>query len=252
MSLPPQSLSLGRNTPRIGDAPNGSAARRTINARFLVIDDHPVVSFALSHIIASHAGWEVVQQVTFLQDAKRLCEADCPNVALLDLILPGECGLEFLSWASVRRPSMRCVVYSIQPDSIYASTCIRAGAAGYVGKQASVESLVATIEQVLDGHLSVNGRVLDRDAVAFVRGRQTEGIESLSQRELEVLNLLGQGLSNRRIAEVIHRSAKTVETHRYRISRKLNVPNGPELVHFALQHRLANEQLTPLSPHNGV
>lgn len=215
---------------------------------FLIVDDHPVVCFALKHLLSSQPGWRVMGNVSTLQEARETCMAQSPRVVLLDLMFPGECGLEFLGWLHGRMSSTIPIVYSIQPEAVYSHACIRAGAAGYVGKGASVEALVSTISLALRGETVVNGQVVNQRTTRFVRSASAGGIDSLSRRELEVLNLIGQGLSNKRIAQILCRSAKTVESHRYRIARKLKVINGPELVHFALQHQIASDLMPmPLS-----
>ncbi len=211
--------------------------------RFLIVDDHPVVSFAMQHLLSSQDGWQVVGHAGTPNDAVAILNKLGVDAVLLDLLFPGESGLEFLSWLHRERPQTAAVVYSIQPEEVYASRCLRAGASGYVSKDASVDTLLTTIRQVLDGQSSVNGKIMNDQVKGFVRSSNARGIEKLSLRELEVLNLLGQGMSNKRIASLLCRSVKTIETHRYRISRKLNIGNGPELVHLALQHRLAAEMM---------
>ncbi|MDX9911451.1 MAG: response regulator transcription factor [Phycisphaerales bacterium] len=220
-------------------------------ASFLLVDDHPVVIHALRHIIHSRPGWKVVSQCETPEQARTACREFRPDIVFLDLMFPGESGLDFLGWLHAELPRTRSIVYSIQPDTVYAPTCIRAGAAGYVGKSVPVEVIVTTASMVLEGSTVVNGNVINRRAAGFAGGTAVCGLNQLSRRELEVLNLIGQGYSNKRIAEIICRSAKTVESHRYRISRKLKIDNGPALMRFAMQHQLANEAIAQ-AVHRGV
>lgn len=208
------------------------------SATFLIVDDHPVVSFALQQLIDAEAGWRVTGKVVTAAEAIAFVRVHRPDIALVDLILPASSGFELLTWLHTQ-PAVRSVVYSVHPEDVYARRCLAAGAAGYVSKDAAVETLVDTIRWVLAGRASINGQVLDDSVPRFMQD-SASGLESLSTRELEVLTLLGQGLSNRRIAQVLCRSDKTIESHRYRISKKLRIANGPELVHFAIQHCLAS------------
>lgn len=208
------------------------------SATFLIVDDHPVVSFALQQLINAEEGWKVTGKVVTAAEAIAFVRVHRPDVALIDLILPSSSGFELLTWLQTQ-PAVRSVVYSMHPEDVYARRCLAAGAAGYVSKDAAVETLVSTIRWVLAGKASINGQVLDDSVPRFMQD-SAGGLESLSTRELEVLTLLGQGLSNRRIAQVLCRSDKTIESHRYRMSKKLHITNGPELVHFAIQHCIAS------------
>lgn len=221
------------------------AAHVTRPATFLIVDDQPVVSFAMRNLLSSQPGWSVVAHVTTLDEARIACNQSSPVVVLLDRVRPGDREYAFISWVRDHAPSTVSVVYGGQPELVYAQRCIRSGAAGYVGRAASVDVLLYTISLVLNGETVVNGHVIDRLTTNFVRSPSAEGIESLSQRELEVLHLLGQGMSNHKIAQLLCRSAKTIESHRYRIAQKLKISGGAELVHFALRHEIASDLLAP-------
>lgn len=216
-------------------------------SRFLIVDDHPVVSFAMEHLLSSQQGWEVAGHAGTPREAIEFLQNTAVDAVLVDLIFPGESGLEFLTWVHTERPGVAVVVYSIQPERVYARRCLSAGASGYVSKDASVDILLSTIRQSLQGLSSINGVAVNDEVKNFVRSSSGKGLEKLSARELEVLNLLGQGMSNRKIASLLCRSVKTIETHRYRISRKLNIGNGAELVHLALQHRMAVDMMPALA-----
>lgn len=222
-----------------------NALRTNQRARtFLLVDDHPVISFALRHIVSSQPGWEVVEHAQTPDEAKAILNRRPIDAVILDLVFPGQCGLDFLAWALHAYPRVATIVYSVQPEDIYAQRCLNAGARGYVSKKASVEVFIETARLAISGRCAISGRPIDEFVVGFVRDdRGSSGIELLSLRELEVLHLIGQGMNNGRIARELCRSTKTIESHRYRISRKLNIPNGPELMHFAMQHRLAAEMI---------
>jgi len=219
------------------------------SCQFVLIDDHPVVAFALQHLISSQPGWNVLGRASDLREAESLIENHHPDVVVLDLMLPGESGLEFLSWLQAHAPECRSIIYSVQPSEIYARRCLQHGARAYIGKNANVDALIESIRLVVEGKVVVcDDRPESADSPDDKRCMGA-GLELLSTRELEVLHLLGQGLSNVRIAKLLCRSAKTIESHRYRISRKLGIPNGLELVHFAMQHSFAAGIGSPAHSH---
>lgn len=208
---------------------------------FMIVDDHPVVSFALKHLLQGQQGWRVAHHANTPETAAPLLNSGGVDCVLVDLLFPGQCGLDFLRWMRINHPRVVSIVYSVQPENAYARRCLQAGASGYVSKHADVESLLETVRLALAGHTAVSGRVLTEGVRGYLASESSTAVDQLSIRELEVLQLIGLGYNNRKIATVLCRSAKTIESHRYRLSRKLGIPNGPELLHFALQHRQAVE-----------
>lgn len=225
---------------RTCDASRMPGSNQRDETSFMIVEDHPVVAFALKHLIESQPSWRVTTAVASVREGITALSTRAPDVAVVDLILPSNSGFEFLSWVRSHHPEVRTVIYSTHPDHVYAQRCLGCGASGYVGKSAPVEALIETLRWVIAGHVSINGQVLE-EPLRHSIAPAPPGLDHLSLRELEVLSLLGQGLSNRRIAELMCRSDKTVESHRYRIARKLGIANGPQLVHFAIQHSMAAE-----------
>jgi len=217
---------------QLGDGGAGSDGAPAV-LRAVIVDDQPVMSYALQQLLTKRAGCEVVGHVATLEEARVAVERTNPDIVVLDMLLPDTAGIEFLCWLTNHAKATKSVVYSVQPASIYARRCVQAGASAYLGKQSSIEDFVETISLVAQGHTVVCGSVYDQGVAQFVASRESEGIDRLSKRELEVLNLLGQGYSNKDIGRCMCRSDKTVESHRYRIARKLGVANGPELVEYA-------------------
>lgn len=238
----PSILATHGSDSQVTQAPPTAARPR---ATFMIIDDQPVTAFAMSSLITAQPQWQVVAQASTIVEARSLCATARPSAVLLGVIHPREVEFEFLAWLRDHLPSTIAIVYSVQPEAIYAQSCIRAGASAYVGKEASIELLLYTLTLALNGETVVNGHVVDRLTAHFVRSSTAEGLASLSQRELEILHLLGEGMSTRRISELLCRSTKTIESHRYRIGRKLNISSGTELVHFALRHQIASAALAP-------
>lgn len=221
-------------------SPGESTSTGACPVSFLIIDDHPLVTFALLHLIESQPGWTVGLHTASPRDAMDALEQHTYDIAIIDLLFPDDSGIEFIHWLAKSAPATRSIVYSMQRADIYARRCIQSGASGYVGKESPVEIILATINGVLDARTMVNGKALSPEEAASLRIRGEVGIDRLSRRELEVLTLIGQGHSNTRIAQILCRSAKTIESHRYRISNKLEIENGPPLVHFAMQHSIAS------------
>lgn len=217
--------------------------RRTIEdgvtentVRIVIVDDQPIVSFALAHVLSSRPGWTVVAQVATTDEARGIVQRSRPDIVVVDLRCPDADSLEFLCWVGLESDNARSIVYSLQPAAIYARKCIQAGASAYIGKESTVEDVIETVRLVSLGHTVVCGNVCDSECADFLKSSQGIGIESLSRREIEVLNLIGQGMSNKAIARFLCRSDKTVESHRYRIARKLRVENGPALVELARRY----------------
>lgn len=216
---------------------SGSVAPHEV--RFLVIDDHPLVAFALIHLLDGQPGWSVAMHASSPRAALDAVREGRFDIAMIDLLFPDDSGMDFIRWLQQESPRTRPIVYSIHRADIYARRCIQCGAAGYAGKDAPIGVLLSTIRRVLDGQTVINGVPLTDAESRVLKERSRAGLDTLSRRELEVLTLLGQGLSNTRIAQILCRSAKTIESHRYRIAHKLGIENGPPLLHFAVQHRLA-------------
>lgn len=224
---------------RAADCSVVSAPVTPHEVRFLVIDDHPLVAFALIHLLEAQPGWSVALHASSPREALDAVRAGRFDIAMIDLLFPDDSGMDFIRWLQQESPRTRPIVYSIHRADIYARRCIQCGAAGYAGKDAPIGVLLSTIRGVLEGQTVINGVPLTDAESRVLKERSKAGLDTLSRRELEVLTLLGQGLSNTRIAQILCRSAKTIESHRYRIAHKLGIENGPPLLHFAVQHRLA-------------
>lgn len=207
-------------------------------SRIVIVDDQPVVSFALAHVLSSRVGWSVIAQVSTTDEAREVVRRCRPDIVVVDLRCPDSESLEFLCWVGLQSDGVRSIVYSLQPAAIYARKCIQAGASAYIGKESTVEDVIETVRLVSLGHTVLCGNVCDSECAEFLKSGHGIGVESLSRREIEVLNLIGQGMSNKAIARFICRSDKTVESHRYRMARKLRVENGPELVELARRFHL--------------
>jgi DNA-binding NarL/FixJ family response regulator len=205
---------------------------------FVILDDHPVISFGVSRVIQSQRGWNIIGHAETPAAAREIIRNHVPDVLILDLILPGNSGLEFLHWLHAEHPAVIAIAYSVQPEPVFGPACIRAGASAYVGKHASVDVLLQSIRMAIAGDVVIGGMPLIEQTSA--NGRREDAADKttlLSAREHEVLQLLADGMSTREIATTLYRSPKTIETHRARIMRKLRLRDGISLVRYAVQWR---------------
>jgi DNA-binding NarL/FixJ family response regulator len=202
-----------------------------------IVDDHPVFREGLVRIINQEADLVVSGEAGDAAEALERIDASRPDLVVIDISLDGMNGLELVKSLRDRRPETRLLVVSMHPESLYAERALRAGANGYIMKRESGRTLLAAMRHVLDGktHVSqeLNELILRRVSDP---GRRVGGsaVERLSDRELEVFQLIGQGFGTRQVAETLNVSMKTVETHREHIKEKLGVDSTSELVRRAI------------------
>jgi DNA-binding NarL/FixJ family response regulator len=161
-----------------------------------------------------------------------------PDVAIVDISLKGGSGMELIRQIKSRAPRVAMIVLSMHDERIYAERAIRAGARGYVMKRESTRRIISAIREVLDGKLSLSEQVAAGFANRFVSGKHSAGespLQSLSDRELEVFNLMGRGLETRKIAGSLNVSIKTVQAYCARIKMKLNLSTATELLREAIR-----------------
>lgn len=210
-------------------------------ARILIIDDHPVVRRGLVGLINEADDLTVCGEADSLSQGLALLRELKPALALVDLSLGDGHGLELIKQARAEGITTRLLVVSMMDESLYADRVLRAGAEGYLRKEEATENIVSAIRDVLVGkvYLSATATARVLNQVATKDGIDKTPIETLSDRELEVFELLGSGLSSRDIAERLELSVKTVETYREKIKAKLSLKNGTELtrhaIHFVIE-----------------
>lgn len=161
-----------------------------------------------------------------------------PDIVIVDLTLPDKNGLELIKDIQSMYPGTRCIVLSMHEESLYAERALRAGARGYVMKEMAAETLIQAIKRVLNGGIYVSEVMASRmlEQVTGQRGRvSVSGLDQLTDRELEVLQMIGKGTATKLIAEHLNISARTVEAHRSHIKDKLGLADGPALVRYAVQ-----------------
>ena len=205
--------------------------------RVLVVDDHPVVRQGLALAISREADLEVCGEAEHIEEALRLVEAEHPDAVIIDLSLDGEDGIELIDYIKSRWPAVKILVYSSHDEDTFAGRVLRAGAAGFVSKREAMPKLVAAVRQILGGEVylspQMTTRLLQRAAVG--KPLDHNPTEALSNRELQVFEMIGQGMSTVQIAEKLDVSPKTVESHRKVIKTKLNVQTAAQLSRRAFQ-----------------
>jgi len=208
--------------------------------RVLLVDDHPIVLQGLTQLINSTTDMVVCGEASTGREALNLIETTSPDIAVLDVSLEDCNGVELIRDIGARRPRLPCFVLSMYDETIYALRVLRAGGRGYLMKQEMPNKVLTGLRQVLAGHLYLSEKMSLRLVEQFVTnspGAPFPGGE-LSDRELEVLTLIGRGQSTREIAKNLFLSIKTVEAHRERIKEKLKLINSAELLRYALQFTL--------------
>jgi len=204
--------------------------------RVLIVDDHPFLRLGLAGALEAEPGFSVCAAVASAEEALTAVENLRPDVVVTDLNLPGKSGLELIKDLATLRPSLPVIALSMHAEEIYAERCLRAGARGYVMKDDGSEKLVEAIRQVLAGGTHVSPKIAARIIGNFGRRRDPQKqspIEQLTDREFEVFQHIGAGRSTQEVADRLHLSPKTVETHRKHIKAKLQIATVMELTSYA-------------------
>ena len=213
------------------------------SARILIVDDHPIVREGLVAVLSNKPGLEICGQASTIAEALTLIDSKHPDLAIIDISLPDGSGLDLIKRIKARNVPTKMLVMSMSDESLYAERALRAGAMGFLHKQEAREKLLDAIRLILDGEIfvspAINNRLLQQ-VMAGKKPLQQSPLSALSDRELEVFELVGQGLTSGEIAHRLHLGIKTVETHRQRIKGKLELRTGAELVRHATQWVLEN------------
>jgi DNA-binding NarL/FixJ family response regulator len=221
-----------RPTPARRKPRTATADRRKI----LIVEDHPVFCEGLAQLINQEPDLTVCGQAENGAQALKAVATTTPDLVLVDISLPGKSGLELIKDLHVIHPEVAVLVVSMHEEMLYAERVLRAGGRGYIMKQERPESILRAIRQVLEGQIYISAKMSPRILETFFRrtGRSAQSpISQLSDREFEVLDLLGQGKDSHAIARQLNLSFKTVDAHRARIKQKLKLKSGTELICYA-------------------
>jgi DNA-binding NarL/FixJ family response regulator len=207
--------------------------------RIVLADDHSIVRDGLRRIIEDTGDMEVVGEAKDGHEAVHLVTEKLPDVAVVDISMPGMDGMEVISQIQCRHPNLPVLVLTMHEEEQYVIRCISAGAMGYVTKRSAPEDLVKAIRKVYGGGRYLTELAAEALATRMARGAgELSPLDELSDREIQVLRRLALGQTNREIADAYFISVKTVDTYRSRLLRKLRLRNNAELARFAIQSGL--------------
>jgi DNA-binding NarL/FixJ family response regulator len=205
-------------------------------AKILIVDDHPLVRTGLAQLIGDCPDLEVCAEAGDMAEALRRIDAVKPDLAIIDLSLSGGSGLDLIERIRARSPEILMLVASMHDETLYAERVLAAGARGYVNKQEAQDRIVHAIRQVLGGKVYLSEKMTERLLSGmFDAGNEKRDIDSLSNRELQVFELIGQGVSTGKIAAQLNLSTKTIETHQAHIKKKLGLDSAHQLTQRAIR-----------------
>ena len=208
------------------------------SSRILIVDDHPIVREHLKGLIEQQKDLTVCACVANAADAMKAVAALTPNLAIVDLSLKDTHGLDLVKNMACHYPKLPVLVLSMHDESLFADRVLAAGARGYITKQEATSSIMTAIRKVLQGDVYLSDQMtarLLRNAVAGNENKAVPTISQLTDRELQVFQLIGHGLTTRQIGQQLHVDVKTVETYRFRIKEKLHLSNATALLQHAIQ-----------------
>lgn len=206
--------------------------------RVFVVDDHPIVREGIALMINREPDLIVSGEAEEAHGALKQIAATRPDVIIVDISLNGPDGLEVIKTIRTTDPSLPLLVLSMHEEMVYAERALRAGANGYIMKQEATEKVLVALRRILNREIYVSERVANKLLRQYINGTEAarrSPVSDLSDRELEVFRLIGEGHSTRQIAEELHLSVKTVESYQAHIKEKLSLRSGRELVQHAIQ-----------------
>jgi DNA-binding NarL/FixJ family response regulator len=204
--------------------------------RILIVDDHPLVRTGFAQLIGDCPDLEVCGEAGDMAEALGQIDATNPDLAIIDLSLAGGSGLDLIERIRSRNKDLLMLVASMHDETLYAERVLAAGARGYINKQEAQDSIIRAIRQVLSGKVYLSQQMTDRLLSGMVdANNEKRDIDSLSNRELQVFELIGEGVSSSQIAEQLSLSIKTIETHQAHIKKKLGLGSAHELNQRAIR-----------------
>ena len=218
--------------------------------RVLIVDDHPIVRQGLRRVMENEVDLSVCGEAESVRDARQAIKDLKPDALIADISLKQGDGIELVRDVRAHHPQLPILVLSMHDETIYAERMLSAGANGYIMKQAASEQFLIAMRRVLDGGIYVSEAVGNNMIQKFAAGGayiSANPIDRLSNRELQILHMIGKGMSTRETAQSLNLSIKTVESHRQRIKRKLNLATGTQLIQYAVNWFTgrAAQQLAP-------
>jgi DNA-binding NarL/FixJ family response regulator len=220
-------------------------ALESSKARVLIVEDHPMFRERLAELINKEPDMRVCGTVDNIRDALLLVKSIDAQIAIVDISLKGASGLELIKDLTAQEIALPVLVLSMHDESLYAERALRAGAKGYICKQEPSDRIMAAIRQVLQGETYLSPKIVTKIVGTLSTGPgEASGLARLTDRELEVFELIGRGQTTREIGAQLHLGASTVETYRARIKTKLNLENASQLSHEAIRWVQAEQGFT--------
>jgi DNA-binding NarL/FixJ family response regulator len=211
----------------------------TAAARIVIVDDHPLVREGLKQLLSEMPEFQLVAEASDLAQAKLVIDRMPPDVAVIDLTLGADSGIDLVRWVRSEHPQVRVVVLSMQDEALYAERLLRLGINAYVMKSAAETDFINALRKAVKGQRHLSEDMGERLLSKAMRGQLTtssdDPIAVLTDRELEVFELIGGGISTREIADRLELSMKTVDAHRRHMREKLNLRSTSELMRYATQ-----------------
>lgn len=206
--------------------------------KILIVDDHPILRKGLAMVIDQEPDLVVAGEAEDVPTGLEMIEAISPDIVIVDLSLPGVDGIELIKTMKLRYKDLPALVVSMHDETLYAERALRAGARGYIMKQEAVDKVLIAIRKVLKGEIFVSDRITTKMVETLISGDAkgaSTPLDLLSNRELTVFRLIGQGFKTSQIADKLHLSVKTIESYRSHIKEKLRLSTGTDLMKCAIQ-----------------
>jgi DNA-binding NarL/FixJ family response regulator len=219
-------------------ASRAQIAMQTKKCRVLLVDDHPIVRQGLGLLIEREADLTVCGEADCAHSAFQAISTLQPDIVVLDISLNGPDGLDVLKEIRMKTANLPVLILSIHDESIYAERAMRAGANGHIMKQEATEKVLVAIRRILQGEVYLSDRLTNAMLQHYVRGEspaKTSPLVNLTDRELEVFRLIGEGRGTRQIADELHLSVKTIESYQEHIKEKLALRNSRQLLQHAIE-----------------
>src|SRR5271169_573826 len=229
---------------RMAATHNSQSGTKLRKKNVFVVDDHPLLRQGLALMINREPDLTVCGEAEEAQAAMKAIAAKPPDILIADISLNGPDGLDLLKSIRTLYPDLPVLILSMHDESIYAERALRARANGYIMKQEATEKVLVAVRRILGGDIYLSDRMASKLLHQYISGTSPDmssRLSTLSDRELEVFRLIGEGRSTREIAEKLHLSVKTVETYQAHLKEKLSLHSGRELVQHAIQASISDK-----------
>lgn len=216
---------------------NDNMSKGLHHTRILIVDDHPIVREGLALFLNLQQHLTVCCEAANADEALAAISSCRHELAIVDISLNGDSGLHLIKVLRSGYPSLAILALSMHDESLFAERALRAGANGYLMKQAGTRQILSAIQEIMSGHIYLSSTMPSRLKIPLAAAQMDQHslLSALTAREFEILHLIGQGLGARQIADKLNRSVKTIEAHRASLKEKLQLENGRDLDRFAVQ-----------------